>query len=503
MADRGAALDEVNAETAERLFVPGLRLVGIEGISVRRAVAELERQPGVRYAEPNFIHHFGAPPNDIYFGSQWALNNFGQGVDSPPVFGTPDADIDAVEAWDVNRGSPSVIVGIADTGVFYNHPDLAPNIYANPGETGGGKETNGVDDDHNGYVDDFRGYDFLANDNDPAPASPPAGLDNHGTVVAGAAGAQGDNSIGLTGVSQETSLLPLRVGPGPSGGLVVADVINAFAYAGRLGAKVVNLSAGGPTFSQGELDAIRGAANTLFVFAAMNDGANNDNPSTPIYPCNLNEPNVVCVAATDMDDKLAGFSNFGPGTVDLAAPGVRLLTTDIGTDPGSSYTFTGGTSLASPITAGAAAVYRSLYPQATKADTRKALREGVDKKPALNNLVETGGRLNLAATLAIAPPPLTLDLGAKKQELKKKLKFFATASADSALVATGKAIKNTAKQLAANQKTKVKAKLKRAKRKRLAKKLDKSGKAKAKVKATATGQSGATAADEVKVKLKD
>jgi hypothetical protein len=433
-SDRAAALDEVNGKTRERFFVPGSRLVEIDGPSVPSAVAELERQPGVRYAEPNWIEDVDLVPNDPDFGLQWAHQNTGQVVDG--VAGTPDADIDSTAAWDTNVGSESVIVGIADTGVAHTHEDLLPNRYDNPDEVGGAA---GVDDDGNGFVDDLHGWDFNDDDNNAAPSG--VAGSNHGTEVAGSAGAQGNNSVGVAGSSWEVSLMPLRVG---DTGLFVSQQIEAYGYANELGAQIVNLSGGGPTLSQLRLDAIRAASDTLFVFAAGNDSTDND--SIPQYPCVHNEPNVVCVAATDQDDDLASFSNFGAATVDLAAPGVNIRTTNT---PGNSYAFPNGTSFSSPIVAGAAAVYIAEHPSATPAQTRNALRCGVDKPASLNNMVETDGRLNLVRTLAIPPssacpgstPPKPSDKTApettitkhpknkvKTKKKKKKVKYEFTST---------------------------------------------------------------------------
>jgi subtilisin family serine protease len=130
--DRTAALEAVGGETGRRLFVPGLRVVRIDGTSVRSAVAELDRRPGVRFAEPNFVDRIFAVPNDPAFVDQWAFHNIGQMVNT--LAGTPDADIDAPQAWDLTIGSEGVIVAIVDTGVDYNHPDLATNIYTNSRE---------------------------------------------------------------------------------------------------------------------------------------------------------------------------------------------------------------------------------------------------------------------------------------------------------------------------------------------------------------------------------
>lgn len=414
----------MNATAGRSLGLPGLRLVDLDGVSVPAAARRLESEAGVRYAEPNYRGGWEMIPDDDYFVSQWALSNTGQGIDTPPVFGTPGADIDAPAAWSTSTGSAATIVGIADTGTFYNHPDLAGNIYLNPGESGG-KAANGIDDDANGYIDDFRGYDFFGDDNDAAPKQPPLANDRHGTLVASVAGAQGNNSIGISGVSQEVSLLPLRVGDGAAGPLSANQVL-AYRYAGGLGAEVVNLSGGGTSFSQAVLDSIRAAPNTLFVFAAGNGGADklgDDNDATPQYPCNLDEPNVVCVAATDQDDQLASFSNYGAASVDLAAPGVNILATTIGTDPANSYDFVDGTSFAAPTVAGAAALYRSHHPGATALDTANALRAGVDKLASLSGVVATGGRLDLERTLTVPPDTsIAVALEAKRRQKVRGLR---------------------------------------------------------------------------------
>jgi subtilisin family serine protease len=426
-ARRSQALRGVGADSSRSLKLPGLRLVEVEGSSVPAAVRALEAEPGVRYAEPNYFNEWAMTPDDDYFINQWGLENTGNfAIGSPPEFGTADADIDAAAAWDKSVGSAKTIIGIADTGIYFSHPDLAGNAYTNPGESGGGKASNGIDDDGNGYVDDFRGYDFFAGDNDAFPANPPAPLDRHGTLVASTAGAQGNNSVGVTGVSQEVSLLPLRVGDAASGP-VSANQVLAFRYAGKLGAEVVNLSGGGGAYSQAVRDAIRAAPNTLFVFAAGNGGSDHigDNAdNSPHYPCNLAEPNVVCLAATDQDDKLATFSNYGANSIDLAAPGVNIFAANIGTDVANSYEFVDGTSFAAPMAAGAAAVYRSRYPKATAAQTATALRKGVDKLPSLSGVVKTGGRLNLDHTLDVKPPDesIELDLSAAKRQKLDRLK---------------------------------------------------------------------------------
>jgi subtilisin family serine protease len=324
-ADRVVTRRRLGATELRSLLVPRLHLVKVaEGRPVADAVRAFERDPNVQYAEPNYLRELASTtPNDALFPQLWGLNNTGQTVNG--VAGTPDADIDAAEAWDTIKGSTGISVGVVDTGVAYNHPDLAANIWANPGETGGGKETNGFDDDGNGLVDDFRGYDFHDHDNNPIDDV------HHGSHVAGTIGAVGNNGIGVAGVNWNVRLAPLRACyPDAffSGSCDDAAVADAFAYAGQEGLKVVNGSFGGPGGAsppQAYVDAIAGAPNTLFVFSAGNSTSNND--STPNYPCNITLSNVICVAATDQNDALASFSNYGSTSVDLGAPGKSIEST--------------------------------------------------------------------------------------------------------------------------------------------------------------------------------
>ena len=304
-------------------LVPGLEVVRLEpGISVDDAVRDFEARPDVLYAEPSYIQQPLAVPNDSRFGELWGLNNTGQAVNG--LSGTADADIDAPEAWNATTGASSVSVAIIDTGIAYTHPDLAPNIFYNGAEIFGSV---GVDDDANGYVDDYRGFDFVDNDND---IQDPAG---HGSHVAGTVGARGNNdspgpgTTDITGVNWSTKLMGLRACG--AGGCPLPDQIDAFAYAQQMGAKVANVSFGGPVFSQAQSDAIAAASGVLFVAAAGNgggDGVGDNNDATPEYPCAYSAPpNLVCVAATGQTDALAGFSNFGATSVDVAAPGENVL----------------------------------------------------------------------------------------------------------------------------------------------------------------------------------
>lgn len=304
------------------------------GLSVEEAVAKYRSHPAVEYSEPNYLYWQMAIPNDSQFGTLWGLHNTGQVVNG--TAGTADADIDAPEAWDISTGSPNVIVAVIDSGIAYDHPDLAPNIWTNPGEFPG----NGVDDDGNGLVDDVRGWDFFMNDSDPMDPVDlnPGGNSGHGTHVAGTIAGAGNNGIGVTGVMWTAKLMALKAGS-VDRSLSAAAILSAIQYAIAKGARVINASFGGPACSLAQYDAISAAnaAGVLFVAAAGNDGEDNDNVSS--FPANFSAPsvcsgqqkaalpNVMSVAATDQNDQLASFSNFGATTVQVAAPGVSINST--------------------------------------------------------------------------------------------------------------------------------------------------------------------------------
>lgn len=320
-ASERASVRRRNGATAKHaLPIPGVQSVKLKpGTSVAQAAAAFERDPNVRYAEPNYYANITSTiPDDPKFGELWGLNNTGQPHFYDPGNGTPDADIDAPEAWDTTTGSPSVTVAIVDTGIAYDHPDLDDNIWANPGESGGGKETNGLDDDNNGFVDDFRGWDFISDDNNPND------YHYHGTHVAGTVAAEGNNGTGVAGVTWSTKLMPIRV-LGTTGGGTSEGIAAGFDYAGDNGADVVNASIGGPP-SQVEQDAVAAHPDTLYVFAAGN-GASLHSSIYGSYPCDIPEDNVICVAASGQRDEKALFTDYGVEDVDLFAPGFGVYST--------------------------------------------------------------------------------------------------------------------------------------------------------------------------------
>ena len=345
--------------------------------AVQAQVAELG---GV--SAPNTIYELLGDP---LFPEQWGLENTGQ------AGGTPDADIDAPEAWTVTQGDPGQIVAVLDTGMDLDHPDLIDRLWTNTGETPG----DGIDNDGNGFIDDVNGWDFYGDDG-VIPDNVPEDITWHGTAVASAVAAT-RNDVGIAGVAPATTIMPIRV---CYFSCPLSKIVAGIDYAIANGAGIINLSLGTPTFDQPLADAVvaANAAGVVVVTAAGNSGADND--VAPMYPANLTTPNVIAVAATDRFDDLWSSSNFGSTSVDLAAPGkdIRLATLNGG------WTTRSGTSLSSPIVAGAAALVRAAQPTADPATVKQIILDNVDVVPSLTGKMVTGGRLNAASAAAAAFP---------------------------------------------------------------------------------------------------
>jgi subtilisin family serine protease len=304
--ERRAARARANVRFGRSLEVARAQVVRVEG-AVGAAVRRLERQGDVEYAQPNY--RYRALAVDSFLGELWGL------TDSA----TPNPGVNALSAWNTTRGAGQLIA-VVDTGVDLTHPDLVPNLWSNPGEVPG----NGLDDDANGVVDDFRGADFVDRAGG-VPTGDPDDYNFHGTHVAGTAAAQDDNGLGVAGVAPDASIMAVRVLDGDGGGSS-ADIGDGIAYAAREGAGVINLSLGGGGGSDPFMsDGVNVAAqhNAVVVAAAGNEGSNND--SIPFVPCNLPQANLICVAAVNEAGNRAGFSNFGPTSVDVAAPGTNIL----------------------------------------------------------------------------------------------------------------------------------------------------------------------------------
>jgi subtilisin family serine protease/fibronectin type 3 domain-containing protein len=342
---------------ARLALTPAARAAGVD---VSSAVAALRRDPAVRLAEPDYIVRAAAVPNDPLFQAEWGLHNTGQSG------GTPDADVDAPEAWDATTGRDQVIVAVIDTGIDHTHPDLLDNVL----RTAGGA---------------IVGFDYANNDADPMDDN------DHGTHVAGIIGAAGNNARGIAGVCWDVSLMPLKFLDSTGAGETSA-AIQCIDFAIQNGAKILNLSWGGGPDDPLLLEAIRRArtAGLLVVAAAGNDAQNND--AFPFYPASYNAQadNVLSVAATTDRDALAEFSNFGAGSVDLAAPGDNTMSTALG----GVYASYGGTSAAAAHVSGAAALILSRFASTTYAQVRTRLFSGADHPSALAGRVATG-RLNV------------------------------------------------------------------------------------------------------------
>jgi subtilisin family serine protease len=351
-------------------------------------IATLLKQSKVRYAEPNYIVHTSATPNDPRFSQLWGLRNTGQLVNG--TAGTPGADISATSAWDISKGSASVVVGDVDTGIDYNHPDLAANVWSNPGGVGG-------------CAAGTHGYNAINKTCNPMDDN------NHGSHTAGTIGAVGNNGVGVVGVNWTTSLMGLKF-LDASGSGSTADAITAIDFAVQAkinktaNVRALNNSWGGGAFSQALLDEINkaGTNDILFVAAAGNSSTNHGTTPTH-YPCDYNAANMICVAASDPFDNLAYFSDWGTTTVHLAAPGTDILSTI----PGAQYAYFNGTSMATPHVTGAVALILAACPTWTNADVKNAIlnTNNVDKPAGLAGLTRTGGRLNVNKAIRTCAPP--------------------------------------------------------------------------------------------------
>ena len=416
-ADAAALRTSLNAVVKRRFESIGAELWRINGVSTMDAITRFQGDARVIYIEPNFIvHAIETIPNDPRFGELWGMHNTGQSG------GTPDADIDAPEAWDLATNS-DVVVGVIDTGVDYNHVDLATNIFVNAGEIA----ANNIDDDNNGFIDDVHGWDFVNNDNNPMDDN------GHGTHCSGTIGGIGNNGVGVVGVSWTVKIMPLKFldagGFGNTG-----DAIEAVEYATMMGVKITSNSWGGGGQDQALSEAIEAAGNAgaLFIAAAGNNASNNDN--FPFFPASYPLDNIISVASTDRRDNMSGFSNFGLNSVDLGAPGTDILSTF----PGNTYGTISGTSMATPHVSGAAALLWAAAPEFTHMEVKQTIMESVDVIPALQGRTVTGGRLNVYNIINglddVAPDAVT-DLAVDQTGSNHAILSW-TASGDDANVGT-------------------------------------------------------------------
>lgn len=404
----GQALEDLNRRNGARVDreLPGVRTSLVDlpaSLPVEVAVQRYKNDPAVEYAEPDFkIEPSQVTPNDPGFPELYGLNNTGQSG------GTEGADTDAPEAWTETTGSSDTIIAVIDTGTDITHPDLRNNLWTNPDET-----ENGRDDDGNGYVDDVNGWDFYNDDN---TVYDEADGENHGTHISGTVAAEGNNDVGVTGVNWDARIMPLKF-IGPDGGFV-SDAVAAIDYAVDNGATISNNSWGGTSNSRILQEAIgrAGQEGHLFVAAAGNDGTDND--ERPFYPASYGNENIISVTATDRNDGLASFSNFGNDSVDLGAPGVQILSTL----PEHNYGYASGTSMASPHVAGIAGLLKSANPEWGVAKTKRAILNSADAKRSLRGKTVTGSRANAAD--ALSGTDTTLYVGSSTLTFGQRTNLF-------------------------------------------------------------------------------
>lgn len=382
-----------------RAWNHNIALVEFSGgnVNIASEVAEWNGLSQVRVAEPNYIYQIEQLiPNDPLFGQMWHLHNIGQ---NPPL-GTFDADIDAPEGWEISTGSPNTVVAVIDTGIDFTHPDFNGRLWRNEGEIPG----DGVDNDGNGYIDDIVGIDPANGDSDPFDT------DGHGTHVAGTIGAGADNAIGTVGVDWNTKIMSLQAFTsfGGSGAAIVEALNYMVMMKTQYGVNIVasNNSWGGGAYSAIQEFVIGTSidAGIIFIASAGNggaDGIGDDNDLQAHFPSGYNLDGIISVAASDLNDNLGFFSNYGQFSVDLAAPGVDVLSTFPLAQGGIG--FNSGTSMAAPHVTGVASILAGLDPTLSVTELKDVILRGVDPIDGYQDFIGTGGRLNLANSIRLLP----------------------------------------------------------------------------------------------------
>ena len=393
-ASASAMMDKEGLIIAQRFnLVPGLVRLSqksggsqrIKAEDVKATIKRLKASGAFSYVEPDWqVRALTAPNDSAYVGGLlWGLRNIGQSG------GVAGVDINVLSAWNTTTGADSVVVGVVDTGIRYTHQDLVSNMWQNPGEIAG----NGLDDDNNGYIDDVYGINAINGSGNPMD------YNGHGTHVAGTIAASGFDVGQHVGVAYTSKLMGLKF-LDSSGRGSTSDAIRCIEYAVANGVDILNNSWGGGGFSQALLDAIEAAneAGVLFVAAAGNEASNND--VTPSYPANYGVDNVISVAAIDRTGSLANFSNFGVNNVDIAAPGVSILSSTSGSN--ISYSSFNGTSMAAPHVSGVAALVLSANPSASIGELRNRLLASAAPLATLSGRVATGGMIDATEALGLS-----------------------------------------------------------------------------------------------------
>lgn len=390
---------QMNDQVEDRIEnAPGWQAIDdLDNADVNAIIATYQALPEVEYVEENYEISLSQTreevqsaitayqplrfPKDPLFGEQWALANSGQRG------GKEGADISATNAWTVTTGTEEVVVAVLDSGVDYTHEDLAPNMWMRP------KSMSPYRDDELGIIDDEHGFNAVENASDPMDEN------GHGTHCAGIIGAEGENNLGIAGVNWKVRIMPLKfMNKGGYG--TTKDAIEAINYVidrkkAGVNVRIISASWGGTQRSRALEAVIRKAYENdiLFVAAAGNASTNNDR--NPHYPSSYPVPNVISVAALDRNDQLAAFSNYGVKSVVIAAPGVDILSTWLG----NAYEEKSGTSMATPVVSGVAALVLAEHPRMSVDELRKKLLASTDPIVALKGKTATGGRINAAKAL--------------------------------------------------------------------------------------------------------
>ncbi len=345
-----------------------------KGVSVEQAIEELSADVNIAWVEPDYIAYPASQPDDPLLSQQWGLYKIG-----------------ITQTWNVVTGSANVVIAVLDSGIEFNHPDLASKLWINPGEIG----SNGIDDDNNGYIDDVKGWDFVSEDNDPVD------FNGHGTQVAGGIAAATNNGIGIAGVCQACRIMPVQVMQ-LSGFANYSDITQGVLYAAQKGADVINISLGGYQNSTALRQAIEIAVEQHG--AVIVAGAGNDNRSQPFYPAAYD--NVIAVGGTTITDTKTAFSNYGTW-IDVVAPASNITTTFLGSD----YGIVNGTSYAAPFVAGLAGLIRSQHPEWSPeliANQIARLAVSVDGlNPSFAGQLGSG-RIDAYASVATTPYPVLM-----------------------------------------------------------------------------------------------
>lgn len=392
--------------------------------SMTSVLAALNNNPAIEYAEPNYIYSVNpikergvvakkllkspftdftaATPDDPSFGKLWGLRNTGSNEPNGSA-GVEGADVNALKAWDITKGSRSVRIAVIDTGVDYNHPDLKANMWTNTAELNGKP---GVDDDGNGFVDDVYGYDFANMDSNPMDGN------GHGTHCSGTIGAVHDNRIGVAGVMSDVQIMAVKfLGDDGSGSLEGA--IKAIDYATMMNVDLMSNSWGGGGRSQALLDAIQRASDKGIIFTAAAGNSSSNNDASPSYPASYDTPNMVAVAATTAQNGLASFSSYGRNSVHIGAPGHNILSTV----NGGGYDVYSGTSMATPHVSGVLGLLLAKEGRMSHSALRERLTLTSVPVAALRGKTQTAGRIDAYNLLTDVRPERS---GPKNDAWKKR-----------------------------------------------------------------------------------